>query len=321
MNSPLTVDTLAHEIRDFINQRRIQYVLLQDRRRWFQLCTCLDVIEDCELAIAAYASPSAPRGPDPDKGETYLVLFGLLQAFFVQQDAVENLAESLGMTSSLERQPGLTRVRDVRNMTSGHPTKRGRGEAVSFHAINRSSLSMAAFELVTASKDGTQGFQTYSVLDLIADQRHGIRAALAVILERIRERDRLHREQFRHEKLEEILDGHVGYSLEKLGEGLSPLSPSGGPLARMSVDELAKALDDFQGALERRELSLDTYEAVRDVVWRIRYALIQLARYFEGLPDSDITTIQIAEMVIAYVRHGIRGLREMAAEIDADYQS
>jgi hypothetical protein len=277
------VHFLAQELRDFINRRRVHFALLKDKRRFYQLCTCLDLIEDCELAIGAYVSPSVSRDPDPDKGATYLALFGLLQAFFVQQDAVENLAEALGVPSIYKQHPDLRRVRDVRNKTSGHPTKRSRkGQGPSFHALNRSMLGTTSFQLVSISAGGTQVFETYRVADLISDQNDGISGALKGLLDLTRERDRLHREEFRADRLEATLGERVGYLLEKLGEGLSPMSPSGGPLARISVDGLGKALDDFQAALGRRGLSVETYDSIRDAYPKLRYALAQLQAYFDS---------------------------------------
>ncbi|PKP61439.1 hypothetical protein CVT91_03255 [Candidatus Atribacteria bacterium HGW-Atribacteria-1] len=85
------------EIRGFVNKPRKQFNLLKNHKFWNQLCSSLDVIEDSDLAIDAYLN----REFSKDDGEKYLRLYGLLQALFLQQDAVANLCESLKLPNNL----------------------------------------------------------------------------------------------------------------------------------------------------------------------------------------------------------------------------
>jgi hypothetical protein len=57
-------------IRDIINNPRKQYFLLKNRGLWFQLCSCMDVIEDSELAITSYSEGSFRQS----NGDKYLVI-------------------------------------------------------------------------------------------------------------------------------------------------------------------------------------------------------------------------------------------------------
>jgi hypothetical protein len=76
----------------------------------------MDVVEDSELAIDAYSTGNV-REKD---GERCLRLYGLLQALFLQQDAVINLCESLKIQKKIEDYPKLKEIREIRNDSAGH---------------------------------------------------------------------------------------------------------------------------------------------------------------------------------------------------------
>jgi hypothetical protein len=99
----MTVSDLEQQICNFINNPRKQYALLQDTAAWNMLSSCLDLIGDTELAIAAYDQAQRPE----DEGGKYLFVYGILQAMFLEQDAVRNLCEALGISYT----PGDTRGR------------------------------------------------------------------------------------------------------------------------------------------------------------------------------------------------------------------
>ena len=117
----MKIHKYTQEIRDIINEPRKQFHLIKNKKFWNQLCSSLDVIEDCDLAITAYIDGDFGT----DHGEKYLKLYGILQALFLQQDAVANLCESLGLPNGLSSHPKLKDIRDIRNDSVGHPTKRG----------------------------------------------------------------------------------------------------------------------------------------------------------------------------------------------------
>src|SRR5579864_4900977 len=103
---------------------------------WGQLCTTLDTIEDTELAIESYSKSPFPD----DAGERYLRIYGVLQAIYVQQDALRHLAEAITPTGPFELTDVLKNIRETRNLSVGHPTKIKRAGNLSAHAINRNSM-------------------------------------------------------------------------------------------------------------------------------------------------------------------------------------
>jgi len=109
-------------IRNFIDEPRRQYVLSKNRALWSQCWSCLDVIEDSELAVVAYSAGEFGTSV----GARYLAVYGLLQALFLQQDAVINLCESLGLPETIDNHLRLKEIREIRSDSIGHPTKRSR---------------------------------------------------------------------------------------------------------------------------------------------------------------------------------------------------
>src|SRR5512133_937305 len=60
--------------------------------KWNQFRSCLDTIRQTHRAIEAYNRSNG----DLTEDQTYLAIYGLLQALVVQQDAMCHLAEALG---------------------------------------------------------------------------------------------------------------------------------------------------------------------------------------------------------------------------------
>ncbi len=85
----LAIQEIEDKIRDFINHPRRQKPLLRDKPKWHILTSGLDVLGDTQLAIAAYLSAK----PTKDAGTCYLLMYGVLQVLFVQQDAARNIAK------------------------------------------------------------------------------------------------------------------------------------------------------------------------------------------------------------------------------------
>jgi hypothetical protein len=137
---------------------------MQDRQKWGQLCSSMDAIQDTQCAVRAWATSSS----SDDLGERYLRIYGVLQALFLQQDAVRHAAEAVG--SEWSPTGDLMDIRNIRNQAIGHPTKQGPHDA-SF-GIVQWSLTTGSFELSSFSypRTGTE-FSRQVDLTKLADQQ------------------------------------------------------------------------------------------------------------------------------------------------------
>ena len=78
------------EVRGLVNEGRKHHELCQDKAKFSQICSSMDVIEDTEQAITAFQRTDFGR----NVALGYLTIYGVLQALFLQQDAVANLHEA-----------------------------------------------------------------------------------------------------------------------------------------------------------------------------------------------------------------------------------
>src|SRR5258708_1852739 len=169
MRTGTTVESLMAQIRNSINEPRKHYELRQNKALFSQMASALDTIEDAELAIAAFATEEVSEGAGP----LYLATYGLLQAIYVQQDAVTNLCESLGIQDTYSNYPALKDIRDIRNASIGHPTKsdRKKGQPTSYHQISQRSMSKNGFQMLSHDDTGAAQFRDISIPALVADQQ------------------------------------------------------------------------------------------------------------------------------------------------------
>lgn len=211
-----SISELEHGIRDIINTPRRQFALLKDHATWNMLCSCLDTIGDTELCLDAYL---ARKVEETEIGAQYLLVYGVLQALFLQQDAVTHLAEALQVPYTPN--PILMQIREIRNDSAGHPTKRGGGQGKSYNFISRITLSSRSFQLITTFSDNREPrFSYVDIHELVAKQRLLLSVALNTVLAKLEKEDKDHKRMFNEVKLSEILPQSMGYHFEKVFEGI-----------------------------------------------------------------------------------------------------
>ena len=304
-----TIRALEEQIRDCINRARVRHVLLKKEADWNQLCSSLYVVGDTELAFDAYAAI-----PDPsDAGTTYILVYGILQALVLQQDAVLHLAEALGI--SFDPDSLLQEIREVRNSSVGHPTKRW-GKARS-HFISRITMSKEGFQLLTVRPDhGPAEFRAVSIPTLISTQRGQLVMVLKEVLRVLRAQDEEHKAMFRDKKLGDAFPPTISYYFEKLYESIhGKTSPQFGA---MHVKLVAEAVERFKALLAERGSS-GAYDSVEYQIQLVEYPLAELASYFEN-PDESRLNAQDANIFIHFIQGQVSELQDMATEIDDSYQ-
>ncbi len=315
------MDTYLKEIRDHINKPRIWIGLFRDKQHYFQVCSALDTIEDCNLAIDAYLSDSKSL----DAGHLYLHIYGLLQVLFVQQDAVHNLCEALKVEDMISRFPRLKEIREIRNDTVGHPTKRDRNtkqgsKKIFYCFISRISLRFEGFEYMIADPFGKAEFKQVSIPRLIADQRNYLSESLSLVWDELMSRDKEIKERFKMEKLASIFEQDFNYLLGKVYQGLQEVKYT--TLGKANLDYLIKILNDFKEALDRRGTGIEAYPGVKEVYKKLEYPRQKLEEVFNCILEDRELKIDIeAALIFTWFIHAqMKELKEMAREIDEDYR-
>lgn len=311
MAEATTITELESRIRGFINTARTQHLLLQNAAMWNQLCSSLDAIGDTELCFEAYDKAPTSSGD----GETYLLVYGVIQALIIQQDAVQHLSEALSIP--FQPNPALTQIREVRNSSVGHPTKR-RGKKPRSHFISRISMSKSGFQLMTVYPDhGAAEFTPVDIPAMMAAQREQLCAVMKQVLAELDMRDKEHRAMFANSKLVDAFPVTMSYYFEKIYETIGGTKPR--EYGGMHVRLLQESLDRFKAGLAERG-SAGAYDSVEYHLGLVAHPLDELAKYFAS-PQSSKLDERDAYIFVHFAQDQMKTLIEMAGEIDSDYEA
>jgi hypothetical protein len=306
-----TVRKQVNQIRQLINNPQKHYELRQNKALFSQLCGSLDVIEDTEDAISAYTDKDFGE----DKPSHYLAVYGLLQAIYVQQDAVINLCESLGIKDKVNNYPKLKEIREIRNDTVGHPTHRDqqKGKPASYHHISQPTLNKSGFILASYFSDGSQvQFRYIKISELIFEQSKYISDILTTLINNLEEEEKAHKEKFRMEKLLEKYLSTSDYYIEKLFEGI--YRDDCAEFADGVLDLVINEVNQFREAIKRR--NMDFYERLQDEYELIEHATTKLRKYYRG---DTVVEKPTARIYVIFLNHQIDKLKAYAKEIDDEY--
>ncbi|HXJ44045.1 MAG TPA: hypothetical protein VNH18_32460 [Bryobacteraceae bacterium] len=321
--SQLNVQELVSWVRDFIQHPRRLGPLIENEPEWNVLTSAMDLISDTEEAIESYLA-----NKDEAVGCRYLVLYGALQAMYMQEDALEGLVRVLTGDDKykIEQEPEAARIRQVRHDAVGHPTKQGGinikrngepNEQVS-HAIVRHSMETARFEVIRSSNLSGPRIDKIDMLQLIDANRELATRVLSRVKTRLEELEMAHREEFKSEKLRAIFHSSMGYSFQKIFGAIDSPDAGNTVLGPICLKEVITYFNNFKEALQRRGClpvgnHLDMY------LDEAEYALNELVGYFS---NNGFLAHQprAAEVFTFYAKHKMEELEAIAGQIDDEYE-
>jgi hypothetical protein len=234
---------------------------------WTKVCSSLDVIGDTEQALALYLThPSSSN-----YARAYLLVYGTLQALYLQQDAVEALCAGLGLPFS--RSEACKQVRDIRNDAAGHPTNRDRGRAFVF--IVRHSLDERRFTYHRNGADGSFSSHDVDLQQLVHRQREDTKNHLERIASALEEELRAHMAKHSATKLADLLPDTWRYLMEKVFQEIE--FPGYLGVGLLHVRYLQRYVADIRALLKARGEPEDWFGFAE-----LEHALERLRAYFTG---------------------------------------
>lgn len=303
----MNVDELEREIRGYINNPRKQHKLLGDSAQWNQLCSSLDVIGDTTHAVDSYEQIDWPI----DIGQRYLLTYGLLQALFLQQDAVRDLCIVLNFP--FKRDDVLDRIRRIRTTAVGHPTKTNKGSS---HFISQISMAKEGFTLLSAYSDSRRDlFEEISVLDLIQRQRSSIERVLTKLLERLNNEEMAHKEKFKDQRLADLFPKTMSYHFTKIFDAIQVAGAR--EMSRIHVNIIRNVTTKFRSSLEERE-EIPAHDHVAVELEWAQYSMAKVEAYF-STNSEEIVSSRDAYIFTSFLMEKMNLLREMAEEFDEEY--
>ena len=275
------------------------------------LCSCLDVIGDTELAIQSYLKQENPK----DDGAKYLIVYGILQTLFLQQDAIKNLSEALNL--EFKPDPTLTLVRNLRNDSVGHPTRRGFGNNLSFNFINRSSLVISGFELITFYPNENRPKFTYiNIIELISKQSAILENVLNNVIDSLEKEEMAYKSEHKDEKLSDIFPPTLPYHFEKINEAIYRAEMF--ELGKVNIHYISDLINKFIELLKKREI-FGVYDSIDYCLDNIAYPLQELTKYFDSDPDNSLND-KSALIFAFYLYEQMKELLEISRELDEEIE-
>jgi hypothetical protein len=309
------IQKLNRQVRDHINDSRKHYELRQNRPLFLQLCSSLDVIRDTEDAISAFKEKEL----DNKKPLLYLMIYGLLQAIYVQQDATSNLCASLGIPENFNSYQKLKEIREIRNDAVGHPTKRDRrkGQPTSYHHISPNLLSQTNFTLISFFSAGDPESRDINISEVIKEQSKYISSILFTLITNLKSEENKHKEEFCMENLSDIFTS-TSYNLEKVFEGILQ-NDYDTEHVLTNLQEINEVVQNYFDAIKRRKS--DYYKSQEDEHGLIKHAINCLKQHF-SLKNADETSMldtSTAQIFAHFLKNQVNHLRGMASDIDKSY--
>lgn len=294
------------ELRDLINSSICYKQGAWDRKDdgdWSKLWTAVDNVEDTQSAIEEYSSL---------KDFSRLAVYGLLQAMYVQQDAIGHLEEAIKIQIPDWNKDylGLSNIRDIRNETVGHPiSKNGLYTSIS-HTNNLDALEYGVW-----SKDGFQ-HKTVNLKEIIVLQHDLLVKEIERIAQKISEDESHHKSEFVEKRLSELLTS-TSYHIEKLWSFERSREYS-----KVNWERLKSIYGNFKEEIKKRfKIEKVDEQGVQvpgliDVIQHIEKILPRI----EKMVPMDASVDQIdLDVYVESLSKAFDDLRKMAKEIDNEF--
>jgi len=313
IKNPSSIEEKMQRIRELVNDPWKREVIFSDKVKWDKVCSSMDVLEDAQLAINSYFELN--DSDFSDEGKRYLYLYGLLQAFFLQQDAINHLYQALfGKVIKWKRDyPDLYTIRELRNDAVGHPTSRNNDN--SFHYIARASLSKQSFKLASYYPKRSESFyyRTINLYDLKQKQENDLCNILEKVIALLEGEIQKHKGRFKNMKIVSLIPNDLNYIIEKLYEGIY----SNYPLAKMNFERLKKSYERIKDEIIKRYQTLDALSGVKYNTEDIDYIL---SRFEAWIKENKLYKNKDAEIFLYAFEHKFSEFKEILEEIDDEFQ-
>lgn len=252
-------------VREKIERGEKYYALLNDKPKWNQYCASLYAIEDAQCAIEAYTSYEFPT----DIKGKYLYIYGLLQALFLQQDAANGISTALlGKKIDFKQEyPSLFEIREIRNDTVGHPTRRGQANCnnQAYIQIVQMSMSRQGFNYATYRAVNDYKFEEkyVNLTKCIKEQSESVLSILREICVSLDDEWKQYSERFRGKEMRKLFE-NFDYAREKALEGgVGPEFGMG--VAKTIVQSCKEALNERYGDWKNKDSFRHEIEGIDEI--------------------------------------------------------
>lgn len=242
------IKDLENQLRSRINDGVLHHRLINDKEKWWMLCSSLDILGDTTFAFNEYVECDFPQS----RGLKYIYLYGIMQCFILQQDAVKHLYQVFDKVWEIPEE--LNAIRKVRNASVGHTILNNEGDRKSRNQFNnfvsRMSISKSGFDLLRYSlKEKDTVFKSVKISKYLIIQIEHVIVLLTELLDWISKMEISLKLEFENEKLFDLLP--ISYWFEKIHSIYDEQNKS---FAHVALDNIQKQYLELKISLEDRLL-------------------------------------------------------------------
>ena len=272
--------------------------------------TSIDLIEDSQIAIEEFESAQSIG----KQGRSTLLIYGLLQSFFLQQDSLYHLYkcvidENMKQTDFFNTFSFDKDIREVRNDIAGHPTNRQNTE---FYFIAKGPISKDRFTYAGY----TPKFRKVEV-DLKtfrSKQLEFTRDILQTVQEDILKKIEMKKDEHKNKSLKEMIVG-TGRNIQLIFRGIRDVERNF--QGEWGIKGLKVAIEEI-----RKELNIRYNENLPSGISEA-FRLIDfiLKRFDQWWTEKSLLGNDDAEIFLDSLKNQLNELEEMLIEIDEEFNN
>lgn len=283
---------------------------ISNELKYNQTYTSIDLIEDSQIAIEEFENAKS----DGKQGRSILLIYGLLQSFFLQQDGLYHLYkcvinDKIKLTEFFDLFSFDKEIREVRNDIAGHPTNRNKTE---FYFIAKGATSKYRFTYAGY----TPNFRKVEV-DLkafISKQFEFVFRVLLTIQDDIKKKIGMKKGEHKNMKLCEMIVG-VDRNIQLIYRGIRDNERSF--QGKWGISGVKDSIDKIRNQLNLRynkNLPIGFSEALRKIDYIIH-------RFNQWWTENTFLGNDDAEIFLDSLDKQLNELKEMLIETDEEFNN
>lgn len=210
MSDNLDINSEYGQLRSVVNSDvRLRNEIYQKKDgSWDRLWAAMDALEDGQVAIDDFKKLEEV---------SYLQLYGLLQAFVVQQDAISHIKDTVGgkKINWEKDEKELNLIRRLRNEAAGHPANIRTSDGIMYCNIDRHSIRKDSFRYLLWGKTGAESREV-DLSETIATQEREFARIVTETVKAVKADEVKFIKQFVGEKLVDVHRRVNHYQFEKM---------------------------------------------------------------------------------------------------------
>lgn len=276
--------------------------------KYNQTFTSIDLIEDSQIAIEEFESAQSLG----KQGRSTLLIYGLLQSLFLQQDGLYHLYkcvvnENIKLTDFFDSFAFDKDIREVRNDIAGHPTNRKNNE---FYFIAKGPVSKERFTYAGYTPE----FRKVEVdlKTLISKQSEFTRNVLQTILDNILKKIEMKKDEHKNKALKEMIVG-ADRNIQLIYRGIRDVDRKF--QGEWGISGIKNTLDEIRIELNTR-YNNNLPSGISEVFRLTDYII---ARFNEWWTENNLIENKDAEIFLDSLERQLDELKEMLIEIDEEF--